>query len=220
MKNIHYWILVIALMHQACGSLRNPPKYALGTGYYDFKQKGGEFKPVFVETTRDTVHIYPVYDGEKISIIPTKAEIFQNTSLDVDLTTAIFKYRPAAVNLPRQLNVEFNGNIYLGYRIDRFQVHYTKTPAGLVKNSGYHGITMGAFGGLGVTAVTPWTTNYQMMDEYHGMVLTHGFATMVGLGSITGGISVGWDYLTDRDKDIWIYQGKPWFGIIVGLNIN
>lgn len=220
MKTIHYWILGVALMQQACGSLRNPPKYELGTGYYSFKQKGTPFQPVFVKTTPDSVHIYPVKNGEKISIIPTRDEIFQNTGFDVDLTTAIFKYRKARVNLPRQLNVEFNGSIYLGYRIDRYQVHYSNTPAGLVKNSIYQGITFGAFGGLGVTAVTPWTTNYQMMDEYHGLVLTHGFASMVGLGRITGGLAIGWDYLTDRDKDIWIYQGTPWFGVIFGLNIN
>jgi hypothetical protein len=220
MKNIHYLIIVIALTQQACGSLRNLPKYTLGTGYYDFKQKGSKFKPVFVETTKDTVHIYPASDGEKISIIPSKSEIFQSNRLDIELTSAIFKYRSATVTLPRQLNVEFNGNVYFGYQINRYQVHYTNTPVGYVKNSVYHGITMGAFGGLGVTAVTPWTTNYQMMDEYHGMVLTHGFATMIGLGRITGGISIGWDYLTDRDKEIWIYQGEPWFGVIVGLNIN
>jgi hypothetical protein len=220
MKTIHYWILGMALLQQACGSLRHPPKYELGTGYYKFKQEGSKFKPVFVETTEDTVHIYPEFEDEKISIIPTRDEVFQNTGFDVDLTTAIFKYRNAQENLPRQLNYEFNGHLYLGYRIDRYQVHYSKTPIGFVKNSVYHGITFGAFGGLGATAVTPWTTNYQMMDEYHGLIVTHGFATMVGLGRITSGLAIGWDYLTDRDKAIWIYQGTPWFGIIFGLNIN
>lgn len=34
------------------------------------------------------------------------------------------------------------------------------------------------------------------------------------------GVGVGWDYLTDRDKGIWIYQNKPWYGLTVGLNLN
>jgi hypothetical protein len=220
MKTIYFWILGTALIVPACGSFRTAPQYELSTGYYQFRQKGEAFKPVFVETTKDTVHIYPVADGEKLSIVPSRDEIFQRRSFDIDLTTAIFKYRKARVNLPRQLNVEFNGHVYLGYRIDRYQVHYSKTPAGVIKNSGYRGITVGAFGGLGVTAVTPWTTNYQMMDEYHGLVLTHGFAGMIGLGRITGGLGLGWDYLTDRDKAIWIYQGTPWLGVLFGININ
>jgi hypothetical protein len=56
--------------------------------------------------------------------------------------------------------------------------------------------------------------------EYSGFVLTRGLAAMVGVNDLTFGIGVGWDYLTDRDKDIWVYQNKPWYGLTVGLNLN
>jgi hypothetical protein len=59
-----------------------------------------------------------------------------------------------------------------------------------------------------------------MMEEYNGMVLTRGLAFMVGINTLTVGLGVGWDYLTDRDKDIWIYQNKPWYGLTLGLNLN
>jgi hypothetical protein len=68
--------------------------------------------------------------------------------------------------------------------------------------------------------MTPWTTNNQMMDEYNGMVLARGLTGMVGINALTVGIGVGWDYLTDRDNDIWIYQNKPWYGLTIGLNLN
>jgi hypothetical protein len=32
---------------------------------------------------------------------------------------------------------------------------------------------------------------------------------MFGLNNLTVGAGVGWDSLTDRDKNIWIYQNKP-----------
>jgi hypothetical protein len=43
---------------------------------------------------------------------------------------------------------------------------------------------------------------------------------MLGVNNLTVGLGVGWDALTDRDKDIWTYQNKPWFGLTVGLNLN
>ena len=43
---------------------------------------------------------------------------------------------------------------------------------------------------------------------------------MIGLKTLTVGFGVGWDYLTDRDKNIWIYQNKPWIGLTLGLNLN
>ncbi|MFT5384555.1 MAG: hypothetical protein ACI81W_001956 [Saprospiraceae bacterium] len=33
------------------------------------------------------------------------------------------------------------------------------------------------------------------------------------------GVYVGWDYISGSNKDIWIYQGKPWFSIGVGTSL-
>ena len=57
-------------------------------------------------------------------------------------------------------------------------------------------------------------------DEYDGLVLSRGFALMFGLKTLTVGFGIGWDSLTDRDKDIWIYQNKAWYGLTLGLNLN
>jgi hypothetical protein len=84
----------------------------------------------------------------------------------------------------------------------------------------HRGVTVGAFGGIASTGVTPWTTNNLSSDEYNGLILSRGFALMIGLNTLTVGLGVGWDYLTDRDKRIWIYQNKPWYGLSVGLNLN
>lgn len=43
---------------------------------------------------------------------------------------------------------------------------------------------------------------------------------MVGINNLTVGLGVGWDYVTDRDKDVWIYQNKAWYGLILGLNLQ
>lgn len=43
---------------------------------------------------------------------------------------------------------------------------------------------------------------------------------MMGYKSLTVGLGVGWDNLLDRDKDIWVYQSKPWYGLTLSLNLN
>jgi hypothetical protein len=68
--------------------------------------------------------------------------------------------------------------------------------------------------------MTPWTTNQGMTDEYNGFILSRGIALMIGVNNLTVGAGIGWDYLTDRDKDIWIYQNKAWYGLTFSLHLN
>lgn len=134
--------------------------------------------------------------------------------------TVGFKYRPTSLNLPRQLDTDFNGNVYLGCRFDRFKISFKQTPIGQKKKYSHRALTFGGFGGIGSTAMTPWTTNNVISEEYNGLVITRGLALMGGINTLTVGVGVGWDYLTDRDKNIWIYQNKPWYGLTIGLNLN
>ncbi|QOI96670.1 MAG: hypothetical protein HRU69_03825 [Flammeovirgaceae bacterium] len=207
------------VMLSSCATLTDSPKYQLSNGHYDFRQQGNKYTKVFVEVTDDSVKIYPS-NGETISIIPSKDEFFRTKNFDLDVTTIGFRYRPATQNLPRQLNANFNGNLYFGYRIDRFQIDFLETPAGIKKIHRHRAFTIGAFGGMGSTFVSPWTTNNQTTDEYDGFILSRGFAAMAGINNLTVGVALGWDYLTDRDQDVWIYQNKPWLGLMIGLNIN
>lgn len=211
--------LVIGSLFQSCASLRDAPKYQLDDGYYGFRQGDTRLPNVFVETLEDTVRIHPE-EGKPFALIPGKDEFFYKKTFDLDITTIGFKVRPATANLPTQVNANFNGNLYLGYRVDRFQIHFTETPAGSKKSFHHRALTVGAFGGFGASSINPWTTNYVVNDEYDGFVITRGLATMIGLNQLTVGVGVGWDYLTGRDKQVWIYQNKPWIGLSIGLNVN
>lgn len=210
----------IFLIFQSCASLRDAPKYQLDDGYYNFKQGDTRMKKVFVEIAADSVRVYPNGVTTPLAFIPSKDEYFIQKSLDVDFTTILFKLRPATVNLPPQMNANFNGNLYMGYRIDRFQVHFTETPAGSKKSYHHRAITVGGFAGLSSTFVSPWTTNHAIGDEYDGLVISSGVSTMVGINHLTVGVALGWDNLLGRDRHVWIYQRKPWLGLSLGLNIN
>jgi hypothetical protein len=204
-----------------CSSIRNSPKYQLGNGNYDYKQPGKPYQKVTVYIKEDTVNIFTEEKPETpISTDNSQDQIFLKRSFDVDVMTVGFKYRPSSSALPRQLTTDFNGNAFIGYRFDKFKITVKKTPVGLIKRHSHKGITFGIFSGLGSTAISPWTTNNQTGDEYNGFVLSRGFAVMLGLNTLTVGLGTGWDYLTDRDKNIWIYQNTPWYGLTLGLNLN
>ena len=63
----------------------------------------------------------------------------------------------------------------------------------------HRAITVRAFGGIGTSSFTPWTTNNGTTDEYNGFILNRGTSLMGGVNNLTVGLGIGWDYLTDRD---------------------
>jgi hypothetical protein len=213
-------LVVVSFALACCGTLKDSPRYQLGDGSYLYKQKTQKYTKVYVVSLGDSTIIYD--ESIKIKLHPQsgQTQYFLARSFDIDIMTVGFKYRPATKNLPRQLNTDFNGNVFIGYRFDRFKLSYKSTPVGYRQKTSHRGITVGGFTGVGSTAMTPWTTSNQMADEYNGVVLTRGLAIMVGINTLTVGAGVGWDYLTDRDKHIWIYQNKPWYGLTLGLNLN
>ncbi len=216
-----YFILLLPLFLIACSSIKDSPKYQLSNGQYKLRQPGTKYTKVFVTVVDDTTRIF-MEDGTKRPFIPEplKDQFFLKPSFDVDVITVPFKFRPITSGLPRQLTTDFNGNLFIGYRRDHFRLRFRQTAAGPIKTYRHRALSAGVFGGIGSTSVTPWTTNSQTTDEYNGFVFSRGLALMAGINNLTVGIGVGWDYLTDRDKSIWIYQNKPWYGLTLGLNIN
>lgn len=204
-----------------CSATKDAPKYELSDGRYLYRQPGEKFQKAWAYVDEDSVSLFVDEQGKKpITPVILRDEIFLKRTFDVDVVAIPFKGRPASVNLPRQMTTDFNGNIFLGYRIDRFRFIHKSSPVGWRRFYKHRALSVGAFGGLGTAAITPWTTNYQMNDEYTGFVLSRGIAAMAGVSNLTVGIGIGWDNLTDRDRTIWIYQNKPWYGLTIGLNLN
>jgi hypothetical protein len=51
-------------------------------------------------------------------------------------------------------------------------------------------------------------------------VWSKGVALIMAIGKFTSGLSIGWDNLLDKNNKSWIYEGKPWVGLVFGLNLN
>lgn len=214
----HLFWFCIPVLFVSCSSITSLPESELKSGYYYYAENKTKYEKVYVEMHEDSATIVKIADGSRIA--NHSDQKFQKRTFDIDVLIIPFKIRPSAYNFPTQLNTDFNGNVFFGYRSDRLKSHYFKTPLGVVKKYWHRAFTFGAFGGIGSSSITPWTTNYRTMDEYNGLILSRGLSAMFGVNNLTVGLGVGWDYLTDRDKSIWIYQNRPWLGLSVSLNIN
>ena len=208
--------LSVALL-AACSSSRI--KYGLVDGTYKMRYFDGRVEKAEVYLDKsDSIRI--IKDDNPV--VPTlgKSIFLRKESFDADFLLVPFKFRAASSGLPHQLTTQFNGNLFLGYRLDRYQVKYTQTPVSIRRDIKHRALCAGVFGGIGSATIAPWTTNYKIIDEYYGFTLARGLAIMAGINDHTVGLGLGWDYLTDRDKTVWIYQNKLWIGLTYSLHLN
>ena len=233
-------LLLGLLLASACSALKESPKYQLTDGIYYAKTATRKSDKVYVQVREDTVLVYslarvspgprPVVNQPILVITPESNRDsirvsnrygFTVYSLDLDILTIPFKIRPSTSDFPPQFNTNFNGNVYLGYRWDRYAVAYDQTPIGSLKRSiSHYGYSVGGFTGIGATAVNPWVTGNQVSSEYDGIVNLTGVAAILAINNVTLGVGLGVDHLLEGNRRYWIYQRKPWVGLTFGVNLN
>ncbi|HLO71475.1 MAG TPA: hypothetical protein VK167_11430 [Flavipsychrobacter sp.] len=225
-----YGILCYVL--QSC-AVADTSKYQLSSGVYNSKLFKHTAK-VYVDVAEDSITVYPIVKNNHSNLAdttqsvsyPTNYSSFQNRyfskpSFDIDILTMPLKYRPALNGSPNQLNTDFNGALYLGWRNDIYHIKYRKTLFGTYKRKvSHYGFSTGAFCGIGATAINPWVTNNNVAAEYDGAVLLTGVAAIFAVNNLSCGVGVGIDKLMDSNSGFWMYQNKPWVGLLFGLNLN
>jgi hypothetical protein len=187
----------------------------------------GPNRAVYVEQQHDTLQFlaqaadntprrfsYPLRRGQHVILLDRK--------FDLDVFTIPFKARPPQGPVPVQLNTNFNAALYLGRRLDFYHVN-----SRLLLNGQQEpqirtvGLGYGVFTGLGSTIVNPDVTNQQaQVAEYEGFVVHLGAAFIYDARIFNLGLAVGVDQLLGPDGPNWIYQRKPWFGVLFGLDLN
>ncbi|PSR57067.1 hypothetical protein AHMF7605_28085 [Adhaeribacter arboris] len=145
---------------------------------------------------------------------------FHRHTFDVDVFTIPFKIRLAMNGFPTQLNPNFSGTVYLGRRHDYYRIQ--AIPKHSDRPFKITGVGYGYGGILGIGAVTmnPFVTQNYITYEYDGFVLTGGAAGIYDAKKFNLGLAMGTDLLLDKNRKHWLYQGKPWLGILFGINLN
>ncbi len=157
---------------------------------------------------------YPLRRGQHVILLDSK--------FDLDVFTIPFKARPPQGALPLQLNTNFNAAVYYGRRLDFYHVnsrqHLNGKQEPQVRTVG---LGYGLFTGLGSSTINPDVTNQQTrVAEYEGFVVHVGAAAIYDARIFNLGLAIGADQLLGPDGQHWIYQRKPWFGVLFGLDLN
>lgn len=227
-------IVLLALLLPGCAPLETIASHSFGSGYYNFEPEKGESSKVYADVYEDSVAVYSLKEPDykipdtksvaftKISnITPSNflyGSRFTKTSLDFDLATVGVKLRPSYSGIPVQLNSNVNAALYLGVRKDFYIVRSHKSPLNItnsfIRQIGYDA---GIFAGLGITPVNPTVTKENTSYEYDGVVFQKGVAAFVTIDHISVGIALGFDNLIGDDSKTWIYNNKPWIGLVLGI---
>ena len=188
-------------------------------------QRGKEF---YVQQRADTLLLTPDTGPggpvvtTRYRLQPTQRVLLLRRRLDLDVFTIPVKVRPSQVGVPVQLNTNFNAALYVGRRLDFYSLRSKRTtPFGPTPHVKATGIGYGVFLGAGSTFVTSDVTRIRLTTaDYEGLVLHGGLAAIYDARAFNIGVAVGVDQLLGADAPYWLYQHKPWFGVLFGLDLN
>ncbi|MBL0340683.1 MAG: hypothetical protein IPP71_07025 [Bacteroidetes bacterium] len=230
-----YFVITIWLIGllTSCNTLEKASTHGLNSGYYKLKTENKNAQNVYLDVTNEQIDVYHHIkrqpDKKQFLTIPLNTTdstvfspmVFKKQSLDVDITSIILKYRPSVYGLPAQLTTDLNMALYVGWRYDYYHIMSKRDPLGRsyhkISNRGYD---FGVFAGPGTTLISPFTTQNKRTDEYSGMIIQTGIAGFIESNVASFGIAIGYDYLLNPDRKIWIYNNKPWVGFVVGIALN
>jgi len=231
-----YFVITIWLIGllTSCNTLEKASLHGLNSGYYKLKSDTIKAQGVYLDVTDEKIEVYHHIkrqpDKKQFLTIPLNTitdslifnrMVFKKQSLDVDMTSILMKYRPSNYGLPAQLTTDLNIALYSGWRHDSYHITRKKDPLGKryykINNRGYD---FGFFAGPGTTLISPFTTQNKKADEYSGMIIQTGIAGFIESNVASFGLAIGYDYLLNPDRKIWIYNNKPWVGFVVGIALN
>lgn len=226
-------MILCFLLFPSCSILEKASSHGFERGNYTMKQAGISNKSVYIESSENEIRVYERNkDGVQLNsclFIPQGIQdsvchipaTFSKQSLDIDITSVLFKVRPARAGIPMQLTADFNAALYTGWRYDTYSVRSKSTPLGQCDYRMINrGFDIGCFAGLGTTPVNPFFTSYKVDREYSAMILQYGIAAFLESNVASFGLSFGADHMVGPDRRHWIYQNRPWLGFIIGIALN
>lgn len=236
MKVIEKYIIIPALFFvllTSCSTVEKASMHGFNSGYYKLELKNKNTLQVYADVTDQKIDVYqqenkqpgkdpfliiPLIPLDSLMFIPV---VFHKASLDIDITSVLLKFRPSVYGLQQQMTSDFNIALYAGWRYDKYSVAGKKNPLGMhIAKIKSHGYDLGFFAGPGLTLISPFTTQNNQTNEYSGMIIQTGIAGFIETTVVSFGLAVGYDYLMNADRKVWIYRNKPWVGFVVGIALN
>jgi hypothetical protein len=217
----------------SCGVIEKASRHGFYSDYYELISDKDKPEKVYLDVGDEEIKAYRVNENGlddtvmmvisyplagSLNNIPIR---FRRKSLDIDLTAVLLKCRLPVEDHPAQMLTDFNAALYAGWRTDNFQIRREMDPLGKSRDAIIHrGYDFGLFAGTGATLIGPFSTNNIVTDEYNGLIIEFGLAGFLETDFASFGIAGGFDCLMSPDRNSWIYNNKPWIGLIVGIALN
>lgn len=227
-KNHWFFFAIFSLLLASCRQTFEVS--TIPTGYYLLDNNTDSVlkteNTAFIEDNTDTLQITFVKDTIPLSTInyslQDKAPVqLQVHGFDADIFTVPFKVRPAAGGIPAQLDANFHIAFYAGRRHDFYALSSRRAPNGKhYRNTKKASFGYGLFVGMAAANIRPEFMNGKINYEYDGFTANAGIAGIFDVGAVNLGIALGVDKLLDKNHRNWIYQHKPWVGVLLGFNLN
>lgn len=231
-------LFLILLLLAACGVLGGCARFTqynqLADGYYHVRAATpatlrGQLPPdrVYVQQHHDTLDFTPAPVSDAVPptyqyrLQPAETVYLSRKSFDLDVFSIPFKVLPPRRGLPVQLNTNFNVALYAGRRFDFYRATARRTtpfgPTPVVRGNGFG---YGIFGGLGSSLITPDVTQQRSLTGYEGFTLHGGVAAIYDARVFNLGLALGADHLLGFEGRYWIFQNRPWLGVLFGVDLN
>lgn len=217
----------------SCSVIDTASRHGFYSDYYELSFGKNKAEKVYLDVGNEAINAYMVTEnGLDDSVMMSLSfplidslyhfpMTFKRKSLDIDLTAVLLKCRLPVDDHPAQMITDFNAALYAGWRTDNFWIRKEIDPMGKMRDQIIHrGYDFGLFAGTGATLIGPFSTNNIVTDEYNGMIIEYGLAGFLETDFASFGIAAGFDYLLSPDRNSWIYNNKPWIGLIVGIALN
>ncbi len=233
LKLFYYTIYLILI--SGCTPFDKIYSHEFSSGYFELKTPDAKPEYVYLSLKEDSLLVFKANRNMRTGI-PDKSNsqgininsvspgsylynsTFVKTSADIDLSTVLLKFRPVAGDVPSQLSSNINGIFYTGLRKDYFKLKSSLSELNELSSFVRHtGFDLGFFAGIGITPLNPTVTMNRITQEYDGMIFQKGFSIFVTYEDMSIGIALGFDTLLDHNKNIWVFNNKPWIGLAFGI---
>jgi hypothetical protein len=226
-------LVLVAFAITRCAPIETIAKHDFSSGSYKLKTAGSESSRIYADVNGDSLTIYSMEaenpekadeeSARQYNLSDADADnelskaTFVRNSIDFDLSTIIARLRPSQAGVPAQLNANLNAVLYLGARKDYFFMRQHKQVFRSIPYLRQIGFDAGLFAGMGITFISPTNTAMRSEKEYDGIIFQKGAALFFTFDKISVGIASGFDTLMGPDSKIWIYNNKPWIGLVLGI---
>lgn len=227
-------LLFVSLFHcYSCSVLERASSHGLEDGQYQWQSSTSVPSRVYLDVGDDQIVAYTITEGrveaEPALVIPLGESDsfclyphkFRKQSLDIDFTSNLLKFHPSTAGRPSQLITDFNAALYAGWRHDTYFIESKQDMLNKCHYKIYdRGFDFGLFAGPGTAAIGPFSTKGKVEEEYSGFTVQYGAAGFLETSFASFGLSMGFDHLLSKDRNVWIYNDKLWVGFIVGIALN